>query len=267
MGRAGRQGSSHRRMRRRDRRTAAGEQSFFGVWRRLADRAGRPFPHKCYVLTARPRRGGGLSRRSFVEGGGQVRAKEAFVERCRRCALARNAQGGCSTDFLRSFMRDFCSLAVSGRRVSSEIVLTARCLCVAKARPAGVGSIKIRRGRHRRDAQRPARAACKRSTTPLIVATSMAVRRPSSFCEIGPSVATVESAENCVGVRSSMCFEKIERCRCWARRIKNPICCSKRQSSASSFPGCSTASPSIFSFSKPTRPFVSAAGVRVSHVL
>jgi hypothetical protein len=50
----------------------------------------------------------------------------------------------------------------------------------------------------------------RRSMTPLIVAASIAVKRPSRFCEDGPISLSLASAAHCVGVRSSrMCAAKM----------------------------------------------------------
>jgi hypothetical protein len=62
-----------------------------------------------------------------------------------------------------------------------------------------------------------------RSITPLIVGPSIAVRRPSRFCETDPCSYNRTIAENCVGVRSSTIISlKMARCRCVTWRSTKP---------------------------------------------
>ena len=60
------------------------------------------------------------------------------------------------------------------------------------------------------------------STTPLIVATSIDVSLPSSFCDAWPSSHSLASAANWVGVISGIRAEKMAMCRCTARRMMKP---------------------------------------------
>ena len=70
--------------------------------------------------------------------------------------------------------------------------------------------------------------AVRRSITPLMVATSIAVSRPSWFCEHGPVSASFDSAAHCVGVRLvPISRAKIAVCRCQTRRRMKPICSSR----------------------------------------
>ena len=62
----------------------------------------------------------------------------------------------------------------------------------------------------------PCRAS--RSTTPLIVAASKAVSRPSAFCDCGPSSASRAKTANWVVVTSGIASENSARCRCVTRR-------------------------------------------------
>jgi len=60
-------------------------------------------------------------------------------------------------------------------------------------------------------------------TTALIVALSIELNRPSSFCDACPISQSLARATNWVGVISGISDEKIAICRCDTRRITKPI--------------------------------------------
>ncbi len=94
-----------------------------------------------------------------------------------------------------------CSLAVSGFRVSS---LMSCAVCVRHANascPFGVTETIVRRRSVLSFSVCTNSRFFNRSTTPLIVAASIAVSRPKAFCDNAPASVSFASVANCIGVR------------------------------------------------------------------
>jgi len=90
---------------------------------------------------------------------------------------------GPHVSFLSSATTAFCSRGISGPRVAAVIPSAAGMAVSAAARPRGVSAIaRRRRSRSSRVTVTKSRD-CSRSTTPLVVAASCQISRPSSFCE------------------------------------------------------------------------------------
>src|SRR6478735_1627929 len=120
------------------------------------------------------------------------------------------------------------SFASSGASVSRVIASAFGAAFSASCWPARVRLTSRRRPSSGSELVSVRPRAVRRSITPLMVATSIAVSRPSRFCEHGPVSVSFASAAHCVGVRlMPISRAKMVAWRCHTWRRMKPICSSR----------------------------------------
>ena len=130
----------------------------------------------------------------------------------------------------RSFRKSAVSASRSSPPSGASVSCVTRCAAArassAARRPCGVSATTTRRASSGSALVSVRRRFVRRSMTPLIVAASIAVRRPRRFCEHGPVSRSFAIAAHCVGVTSGpICAEKIAAWRWLTWRRRKPTCC------------------------------------------